>query len=189
MRSLPRGFWALLAVWTLFSLGNSSDVFLLLRANELGLSETLVILAYAIYNAIYALFSWPLGSLSDRIPRTVVLAGGLGVFALVYLGFGVASSTWIVWPLFALYGLYVAATEGVARAWVADHVPTGATGTAYGIFAAATGGALLVASIVAGVLWSQVGPAAPFVLGAVCAGAALPLTLVVSRLRPATLRA
>lgn len=185
--SLPRGFWALLAVWTLFSLGNSSDVFLLLRSHELGLSETLVILAYAVYNAVYSLLAWPLGSLSDRVSRTVVLAGGLAVFTLVYLGFAGASTTWVVWPLFALYGVYVAATEGVARAWVADHVPSGATGTAYGFFAAATGGALFVASVVAGVLWSHVGPAAPFLLGAVCAGVALPLTLAVSRLTPARL--
>jgi len=108
---MPRSFLFVLAVWVVFSLGNSSDVFLLLRSKDLGLSSTLVILAYAFYNVVY-----------------------------------------------------IAATEGVARAWVADHAPPGASGTAYGIFAAATGASLLVASVVAGLLWSQVSPSAPFVL-------------------------
>ena len=177
---LPRPFWGVLAIWVVFSLGNSSDVFLLLRSKELGLGATLVVLAYALYNLVYAGLSWPLGALSDRHRRESVLAGGLLVFALVYLGFAVASASWAVWPLFALYGAYVAATEGVAKAWVADRVPGRAIGTAFGIFSAATGAALLVASVVAGLLWSHVSPAAPFVLGAVSAGLALLLLLVSS---------
>ncbi|MER3410461.1 MAG: MFS transporter, partial [Thermoleophilia bacterium] len=182
VRALPASFWGVLGVWVLFSLGNSSDAFLLLRSHQLGLDETLVILAYTVYNAVYSLLSWPLGALSDRVPRPYVLAGGLGVFALVYLGFAAAPGAWAVWPLFAVYGLYVAATEGVGRAWVADHVPWGAAGTAYGLFSAASGGSLLVASVVAGLLWSHVGPEVPFLLGAACAGAAVPLVLLASRL-------
>jgi len=170
---MPRSFWFVLSVWVVFSLGNSSDVFLLLRSKELGLSSTLVILAYAFYNVIYSGLSWPLGALSDRVSRPLVLAGGLVVFALVYLGFAAASASWAVWPLFIVYGVYIAATEGVARAWVADHAPSGASGTAYGIFAAATGASLLFASVVAGLLWSHVSPSAPFVLGVVSAGLAL----------------
>ena len=170
---MPRSFWFVLAVWTVFSLGNSSDVFLLLRSKELGLSSTLVILAYAFYNVIYSGLSWPLGALSDRVSRPLVLAGGLVVFALVYLGFAAASAAWAVWPLFIIYGVYIAATEGVARAWVADHAPPGATGTAYGIFATATGASLLFASVVAGLLWTHVSPSAPFVLGVVSAALAL----------------
>jgi MFS family permease len=175
---LPRGFWAVLGIWVVFSLGNSSDVFLLLRAKELGLGATLVVLAYALYNVVYASLSWPLGALSDRHSRESVIAGGLAVFALVYLGFAVAGASWAVWPLLALYGAYVAATEGVAKAWVADRVPGRGIGTAFGIFSAATGGALLLASIAAGLLWSDVSPAAPFVLGAVSASLALLLLLV-----------
>jgi MFS family permease len=95
------------------------------------------------------------------------------VFALVYLGFAVTPQRWAVWPLFAIYGAYVAATDGVAKAWVGDHAPRDAGGTAYGVFAAATGGALLVASIVAGLLWSRIDPSAPFYLGAAGAAAAL----------------
>lgn len=177
VRALPRAFWLVLAVWVVFSVGNSSDVFILLRARDLGLGTTLVVLAYAAYNSVYASLSWPLGALSDRIPRTAVLAGGLAVFGLVYLGFALAPGSWAVWPLFVVYGAYVAATEGVAKAWVADHAPAGAAGTAYGLLAATSGAALLVASVVAGVLWDHVAPEAVFVLGAVSAGLALALLL------------
>jgi MFS family permease len=108
---------------------------------------------------------------------------GLVVFALVYVGFAVAPGSWAVWPLFALYGAYIAATDGVARAWVADRVPGRAIGTAYGVFAAATGGALLAASIAAGLLWSHVSPKAPFLLGASAAAAAFVLLALSSPMR------
>jgi MFS family permease len=183
--ALPVRFWAAVTAWTVFSLGNSSDAFLLLRAHNLGLDLTLAVLAYALYNAVYATLSWPLGALSDRLGRPPVLAAGLAVFALVYLGFALAPGSWVVWPLFCVYGVYVAATEGVARAWVADHVPARPAGLPYGVFATATGGALLVASVVAGLLWSRVGPWAPFVLGAGAAALALVLTVAVGRGRSA----
>jgi MFS family permease len=172
---LPASFWFVLAVWVVFSLGNSADVFLLLRAANLGLSATLTVLAYALYQFVYSTLSWPLGALSDRVPRPFVLGGGLAIFALVYLGFAVTHRAWAVWPLFAVYGVYVAATDGVAKAWIGDHAPHGTAGTAYGVFAAATGAALLVASIAAGLLWSHVDPTAPFYVGAAAAGAALAL--------------
>lgn len=174
---LPARFWVVLAIWTVFSLGNSSDVFLILRANDLGLTTTLTVLAYVVYNVVYAGLSWPLGALSDRIARPAILASGLAVFALVYLGFASAGSSWVVWPLFAVYGVYIAATEGVARALVGDTAGEGGAGTAYGIFAAVTGAALLAASIVAGLLWSRINPSAPFYLGAVTATVALALLL------------
>jgi MFS family permease len=180
VRALPRGFWLVLGAWVVFSLGNSSDVFLLLRSHQLGLSSTLVILAYALYNAVYAVLAWPLGALSDRVPRSAVLAAGLGIFALVYLGFALAGGSWAVWPLFAGYGVYIAATDGVSRAWVADHVPPGLAGTAYGIFAAASGASLLAASLAAGLLWSRVSPRAPFFLGAAAAAAGLAAILITS---------
>ncbi len=173
--ALPRSFWVVLSIWVVFSLGNSSDVFLLLRAKELGLGTTLVVLAYSLYNLVYASLSWPLGALSDRRRRESVLVAGLVVFALVYLGFALAPGAWAVWPLLGLYGAYVAATEGVAKAWVADQVPGRAIGTAFGIFSAASGAALLLASVAAGLLWSRVSPAAPFVLGASAAGLAVVL--------------
>ena len=111
-RSPPRSFWAVLAVWTLFSAGNSADAFLLLRAGSIGLGTSLAVLAYAVYQLVYSGLSWPLGALSDRIPRTRLLAAGLVVFALVYLGFARLPGSWLVWILFPVYGAYVAAEEG-----------------------------------------------------------------------------
>ena len=173
IRDLPPTFWAFLGVWTLFSLGNSADAFLLLRAKEIGLGTSLTVLAYAVYQLVYSGLSWPLGALSDRVPRTRVLAAGLAVFALVYLGFAAPPMDWAVWVLLPVYGTYVAATDGVARAWVGDHAPAGLVGTAFGVFSAATGAALLIASVTAGLLWSKVSASAPFYLGAASAGLAL----------------
>lgn len=152
-----------------FSIGNSSDVFLILRAQDLGLSHPQVVLAYALYNAIYAGTSLRAGTLADRLGKARVFRWGLGVFALVYVGFAVAPSAAWVWPLFAVYGLYMALTDGVGRALVVDLVPSSARGRALGVTQAASGGAVLVAGLGAGVLWQVVGAAAPFVLGAVLA--------------------
>ena len=181
---LRPGYWGVVAAAVVFSLGNSSNAFLLLRASNLGLSATLVILAYALYNLVYASLSWPLGSLSDRIPRSVVLFGGFVVYALVYAGLALASSSWAVWPLFVLYGVYVAATDGVLKAWVADHVEGPMAGTAYGIYAGLVGAALLTASVLAGVLWETISPSATFWEGAALAVASLPFVVAASRVRP-----
>jgi MFS family permease len=166
-----------------FSIGNSADAFLLLRARQIGVSTSMAVLAYALYSLVYASLSWPLGSLSDRIPRTRLLAAGLAVFGLVYFGFARPPGSWAVWPLLAAYGAYVAATDGVARAWVGDHAPPGLVGTAFGVFAAATGAALLVASVTAGLLWSTVSASSPFYFGA--AAAAVALVLLAGLTRPA----
>jgi MFS family permease len=186
-RLLP-GYWPVVAAAVVFSLGNSSNAFLLLRAANLGLSTTLVILAYALYNLVYAVLAWPLGSLSDRIPRVAVLGGGFAVYALVYAGLALASGSWAVWPLFALYGLYVAATDGVLKAWVADHVEGPMAGTAYGIYAGLVGAALLTASVVGGILWTTVDPAATFWAGAALATASLPVVAFAAGSRSTRLR-
>jgi len=178
---LREGYWWVVAAAAVFSLGNSSNAFLLLRAENLGLSATLAILAYALYNLVYAGFAWPLGSLSDRVPRALVLAGGVAVYAVVYAGLALAGASWAVWPLFALYGLFVAATDGVLKAWVADHVDGPLAGTAYGIYAGAVGASLLIASVLGGLLWTRVSPSATFWAGAAFAVAALPLFLVAVR--------
>jgi MFS family permease len=180
---LREGYWWVVSAAAVFSLGNSSNAFLLLRASNLGLSATLVILAYALYNLVYAGFAWPLGSLSDRVPRGAVLGGGIAVYVLVYVGLAVATQSWAIWPLFALYGLFVAATDGVMKAWVADHVEGTLAGTAYGIYAGVVGAALLASSILAGLLWTKVSPSAAFWAGAVFALLSLPLVLVASRVR------
>ena len=169
LADLGRPFWSFTAAWTIFSLGNSADVFLLLRAHDLGLGASEVVLAYALYNVLYSGLSWPLGSLGDRIGKRRVLAGGLLVFAAVYAGFGLATAGTAVWPLMAVYGVYIAATDGVGKAYVSDVAPAAYRATGQGAFRLATGGAAVLASLMAGVLWQEVGPGAVFALGAATA--------------------
>ena len=173
----------LLVVVGVFALGNSSDVFLILKAKQAGLSATLVLGTYVLYNAVYALMATPAGWLSDRLSRRALLVSGLVVFALVYLGFAAATSTWMIWPLFALYGCYAAANEGVVKAYVTDLSTPATRGTAQGLVQTVTGVMALVASSIAGLLWSRVSPAAPFVYAAVCALAAAVLLGVLCRPR------
>lgn len=178
IRELPRGYWRALGLACVFALGNSSDTFLLLRAQDLGFSAAAAIGAYALYNVTYALLSRPMGVLSDRLGRWRVLGAGWLVYAGVYVGFALLGPH-AVWPLFAVYGVYMGFTEGVGKALVADHAPAGSRGTALGFFYLTMGFATLVSSVVAGILWDQIGAAAPFWFGATCALAAaalIPLT-------------
>lgn len=175
------GFGLVLATAAVFSLGNSSNAFLLLRATDLGLSTTLAILAYALSNVLYATLAWPLGVLSDRVPRALVIAGGLVAYAIVYLALATTDAAWSIWPLFAVYGVYLAATDGVFKAWLADHIEGAPSGTGYGIYAGVVGASVLAASVIGGVLWSEVGPAATFLAGAAAAIAALPLLALATR--------
>ena len=166
---LPRAFILLLCATAIFMVGNSSDAFLILRSKDLGLSTTLVVLAYVCYNLVYAAFSLPAGMLSDRIPRLWILVAGYLVFAAVYGGFAFAGSSIAVWPLFAMYGSYMAMTDGVSKALVGDLVGPSARSSAMGLFQGVSGLAALIASVVAGILWDSVSVRAPFVLGASCA--------------------
>lgn len=153
-------------VLLVFGLGNSSDAFLLLRAKDLGLSPTLVIVAYALYNLVYAAVSFPAGVRADRMDKARLFTVGLVVFAFVYLGFAVATSAAAVWPLLAVYGVYMAFTDGIGRALVVDLAPAHVRGRALGATQAVLGGAVLVAGVMAGVLWDAVSPSAPFFVGA-----------------------
>ncbi len=187
IRQLPAAYWLFLAASGLFMLGNSSDAFLILRGKDLGMATTAVVFAYVLYNAVYALLSYPAGSLSDRLPRPAVIVGGYLVFAAVYLGFALARSEPVAWLLFPLYGAYIAATEGVTKAFVADLAPAAARTTALGLFQGVTGGLVLVASLLAGILWDAFGPSATFGFGAAAALLAALLTaalLATGRLRP-----
>jgi len=168
---LPGSFLMYMFGWGLFSIANSSDMFLLLRSKEVGFSNTGTVSLYVLYNIIYAAASPYLGSLADRIGRKHVVVGGLGVFAAVYAGFALASKSWHMWTLYAVYGLYVAATDGAGKALAADLVPRESRGRALGILGTVTGLASLAASVVAGQLWSRVGSWAAFAFGA--AGALL----------------
>ena len=161
----PR-FWLFTALAVVFALGNSSDAFLFLRTEGLESSLIAVPLVYFGFNIVYALLATPLGALSDRWGRLPVLTLGYAAFTLVYLGWTQATTTWQVWALFLLYGAYYAATEGVARAFVADLVPMARRGTALGWFNGLTGAAALPANLAGAWLWGQFGPGATFAMGA-----------------------
>jgi len=164
-----------LFVVILFTLGNSSDAFILLRGQERGLSLLQVMGMSLTFNAVYTIFAGPLGALSDRVGRRKLMIGGWIAYGLVYLGFALSQMGWQVWVLFAFYGFYYAATEGTARALVADLVPQENRGTAYGLFNAAIGITALPASVIAGLLWQGAGTwtgfgaSAPFLFGALMA--------------------
>ncbi len=170
-----------LAVGLVFSLGNSSDAFLVLRAQNLGLSAPLVPLAYFCLNLSSSVLAYPAGALSDRFGRKPLLVTGLGAFAAIYLGFGLATKGWVSWPLFLAYGLYYAFTEGVQKAYIADLADPEQRATAIGVFNALTGLAALPASLLAGVLWDWAGPSVPFYLGSGTAAAAALLLLLWGR--------
>jgi MFS family permease len=150
----------------IFTLGNSSNQFLLLRSMDLGFALSTVILMYLAFNLATTLLSTVFGSLSDRIGRRRVLMAGYGLYAAVYLAFGFirSSSGYLLWGFWPLYGVYYAMTEGIEKAFVADIAPPGSRGTALGFFHTIVGLGLLPASILAGLLFSLM-PAAPFIVG------------------------
>lgn len=162
--------------WGVFSLTNSSDVFLLMKAKSSGLSTQSVILLFCGYNLIYSLSSPYLGKLSDQVGRKKILIGGLIVFSLVYLGFGVANESWHYSVLFLIYGLYMAATEGVGKALAVDLSPSSLKATGIGILGTVTGVCTIFASVVAGLIWDYSGSSWPFIYGAV--GAVLAIFMI-----------
>ena len=166
-------FKVFLAVMAVFTIGNSSDFFVILRAQNLGSSVFHIVLMLVLFNATYAAISLPAGKLSDRLGRRRVIAFGWGVYALVYLGFALATNLWQVWLLFAAYGIYYGIVDGVARAFVADLVPAEKRGTAYGLYHGVVGLTLLPASLIAGWMWQAYSPSAPFFFGASLACAAM----------------
>ena len=152
----------------LFSLANSSDTFLLLRTRELGYSPWAVVLIYAFYNLFYAILSYPAGALSDKLGRWRIIVVGWTIYAFVYVGFALlpASQAWGMWPLMAIYGIYMALTEGVGKALIADHAPREKRGTAMGIFYGLTGLTTLIASLAAGMVWDRFGASPALLIGA-----------------------
>ncbi|MBI3041174.1 MAG: MFS transporter, partial [Chloroflexi bacterium] len=159
-------FKVFLAIIAMFTLGNSSDFFVILRAQNLEVPLIQVVMMLALFNATYAVTALPMGILSDRVGRKRVITLGWLIYALVYLGFALASNLWQMWLLFAGYGVYYGMVEGVARAFVADLVTEDRRGTAYGLFNGVVSLALLPASLLAGWLWDAISPAAPFYFGA-----------------------
>jgi len=162
-------FAGFLVIMLIFTLGNSSDAFLILRANNVGISSTTIPLVIAFFNLVSALAAIPAGKISDRIGRRKAITIGWAIYALVYLGFSLTNQAWMVWGLYGFYGLYYAFTEGSAKAMVAELVPEMNRGAAYGLYNASVGLMALPASLVAGFLWNRLSPAAPFAFGAALA--------------------
>jgi MFS family permease len=165
---LPRKLQLFLVIALIFTLGNSSNTFLLLRANNLGFTPALAILLYLVYNVVYGLASYPAGRLSDRIGRKTLLVAGYAFYGLVYLGFALVnlpSQAWILWTLFGFYGLYIGFTDGVEKALVSDLAPADLRATAIGLHATIVGIGLFPASFIAGQLWDRIAPSAAFYFG------------------------
>lgn len=168
-KSSPVTYKKLSAGLLLFALINSSDVFLLLKMKESGQDDTMIIAVYIFYNLVYALLSYPMGMLADKLGLKYIFSGGLLVFSIVYAGFAVSSSLLSFMLLFALYGLYAAATEGISKAWISSLVPKGETASAIGTFSGFQSICTLFASSCYGLLWHQFGAMATLLISAVVA--------------------
>lgn len=165
-QGLDKRFITFLAITLLFTLGNSSDSFIILLGKDRGLSILQVMAMLLTFNAVYTVLAGPAGALSDRIGRRKLILFGWLAYGLIYLGFALSRTGASVWLLFGLYGIYYAFTEGAGKALIADLVPSEKRGTAYGLYAAAVGLSAFPASAIAGVLWARFGAASTFYFGA-----------------------
>ena len=162
----------------IFALGNSSDVFLILRAEQAGISTIMIPAVYLTFNLVYSLSAIPAGMAADRFGRKRVILLGFVLFACLYYGFAVARSTAAIWALFGLYGIFMGLTEGVQKAFLSTIIPPDFKATAFGVYATAVGLATFPASLIGGLLWDRVSPAATFYFGAATAALAAILFLV-----------
>lgn len=184
--ALGPSFWKYLVVLLVFTLGNSSDAFLLLRASQVGVPMVMVPILWAAFHMVKSVSSTPGGTLSDRVGRRPLIVTGWLLYAAVYLLFGHAAAQWQVWALFLVYGLYFGLTEGVEKALVTDLVPAARRGTAFGWYNLTIGLGALPASVMFGLVWDRVSPVAAFTLGATLAVmAAIALLAIVPRPREA----
>ncbi|MBE0678258.1 MAG: MFS transporter [Bacteroidales bacterium] len=178
VRDFSKRYYLFLGIIFIFTLGNSTDALLLVKANEAGIKVAFIPLVYLITNTVAVIAAIPLGSLSDRIGKEKLLMAGFLIYALVYFWFGKTSDTTAITLLFALYGLYSAATDGIQKAFVTDIIDNNKKGTGLGIYNAMLGITLLPASIIAGVMYDRAGPAVPFYFGASMAFLAFLLMIV-----------
>ncbi|MFB3920097.1 MAG: MFS transporter [Terriglobia bacterium] len=169
LRGSDRRLLVILFAVALFSLGNSSDLFLILRAQNLGVRGELAPILGLIFNLVYTFLSWPIGKLSDRIPRRGLIVLGYVIYSGVYFGFARTHSAQIVWLLMPLYGLYYALTEGVLKAWISDLVPSHSRASVFGLFHWVVGVTAFPASLFAGWLWQHYAPAIPFYFSGILA--------------------
>lgn len=163
-KEAPSDYRKLMIGLLTFTLFNSSDVFLLLKAKESGLSDTMVIGVYIFYNLVYALFAFPLGILADKISLKKMYLFGLIIFAIVYFGMGLSHNPYIIGTMFLLYGVYSAATEGVSKAWISNISEKKDTATAIGTYTAFQSLLTMIASSLAGILWFQFGASITFLI-------------------------
>jgi MFS family permease len=178
-RGFSGRFWATLGVILLFTLGNSTDAFLLLRATTVGVAAAFIPLLWAMLHVVKSASSTPGGALSDRVGRMPLLVGGWVLYAAVYMGFAAARAQWHVWALFAVYGVYFGLTEGTEKALVADLAPADRRGSAFGFYNLAISLGALPASVIFGAVWDGYGPSIAFSVGAAIAlAAALAITIV-----------
>ncbi|MHB9056065.1 MAG: MFS transporter [Paludibacteraceae bacterium] len=177
-------FYLFLAVIFIFTLGNSTDALLIVKANEVGVKVTFIPLVYLISSVVSVFLAIPLGSLSDRIGRETLLIIGFLIYAIVYFGFGTTSHIYIIIALFALYGVYSASTDGIQKALVSDLVDKNKKGTGLGIYNALLGATLLPASLIAGMLYDKVNSSIPFYFGAITAILSAVLMLIFTITKP-----
>jgi MFS family permease len=178
-------FWRYLAVLLLFTLGNSSDAFLLLRATQLGVPVAMIPVLWACLSVVKSASSVPGGTLSDRVGRRPLIVGGWIVYSIVYICLARARLVWQVWALFAVYGVYFGLTEGVEKAMIADLVPAESRGAAYGWYNLTVGLGALPASVLFGVVWERFGASAAFSMGATIGVLATVALLFALSARPA----
>ncbi len=179
LKNFPSQLKMFLLGLCIFSLGNSSDSFLILRAKNLGLGLILIISAYILYNIVYAAASTPAGIISDKIGTKRVFITGIIIFTLVYFGFAVDKNGIFIWPLFAIYGFYIALTDGISKAMVGSLIEKSRAGTAYGVLTTVTSLFTLFSSIIAGFLWTIISPASTFYFAVACAVVSIPIFLSV----------
>lgn len=164
LKSVPASYKKILLIVVLFSLINSSDVFLILKTDQAAGSGMIAIAGYIFYNLVYASASYPVGLLADKLGKRRIFAFGLLVFAVVYLGFAFTTDTIPLFGLFALYGIYASATEGVVKAWISDVVPDNLRGSAIGLLTMLQSFAVMAGSTLTGLLWDHYGATVPFII-------------------------
>lgn len=177
-KDFPSKYYFFLGIVFVFTLGNSTDALLLVKANDVGVRVALIPLVYLITNVVSVLASIPVGSLADKVGKEKILITGFIIYAVVYYGFGITTSTGAIISLFALYGLYSAATDGIQKAFISDMIDKNKKGTGMGIYNALLGITLLPASLIAGSLYDRVNSSVPFYFGAGTAALAAVLMVI-----------